>query len=167
MRSIFLTSFIAVLLVSCGILSRQDASHAGTRAYLKAAARLSDEVVIRRTEYGVPHIYADNMKAAGFALGWVQAEDYGQTIPEQLLRARGDWTIYNIITGDRLNAAIDSDASNRMNYMRAVETWSLLEPDTRDFLDGFAAGINMYIHSNQDEFDEWVKIGRASCRERV
>lgn len=156
MRSIFLTSFIAVLLVSCGILSRQDASHAGTRAYLKAAARLSDEVVIRRTEYGVPHIYADNMKAAGFALGWVQAEDYGQTIPEQLLRARGDWTIYNIITGDRLNAAIDSDASNRMNYMRAVETWSLLEPDTRDFLDGFAAGINMYIHSNQDEFDEWV-----------
>lgn len=157
MRSIVLTSIIAALVVSCGVLSRHDVSRAGTDAYLRSVARLSDEVVIRRTDYGVPHIYADNMKAAGFALGWVQAEDYGRSIPEQLIRARGEWALYNEIPGDRLEAAINSDASNRMTYMKAVRTWLLLDQDARDFLDGFAAGINIYIHQNGDEFEEWMK----------
>ena len=157
MRSIVLTSIIAALVVSCGVLSRQNVSRAGTDAYLRSVARLSDEVVIRRTDYGVPHIYADNMKAAGFALGWVQAEDYGRSMPEQLIRARGEWALYNEIPGDRLEAAINSDASNRMTYMKAVRTWLLLDQDARDFLDGFAAGINIYIHQNGDEFEEWMK----------
>ncbi|MFO7574211.1 MAG: penicillin acylase family protein [Bacteroidales bacterium] len=157
MKKIVVASVISVLVVSCGILSRQTGSRAEQKLYLRTIAPLSEEVVIRRTEYGVPHIYADNIKAAGYALGWVQTEDYGQTVPVQLLRARGEWTLYNEIDEGRLDDAISSDASNRRTYLRAVETWPLLDTDTRDFLEGFAAGINMYIHRHQNEFDEWIQ----------
>jgi acyl-homoserine-lactone acylase len=157
MKKLLFASIISVLVVSCGILTRQSGSRAEQKLYLRTIAPLSEEVVIRRTEYGIPHIYADNIKAAGYGLGWVQAEDYGQTITDQLLRARGEWSLYNEIDEGRLEDAISSDASNGRTYLRAVETWPLLETDTRDFLEGFAAGINMYIHLNQDEFDEWVQ----------
>jgi acyl-homoserine lactone acylase PvdQ len=32
---------------------------------------LAAQAEIRRTSYGVPHILADNVQAAGFALAWV------------------------------------------------------------------------------------------------
>src|SRR5512132_3855259 len=51
---------------------------------------LARQVEIRRTAYGVPHILAQNFKAAGYALGYVQMQDYGQVVPLMLLRARGD-----------------------------------------------------------------------------
>lgn len=125
--------------------------------------RLSDEVIVRRTSHGVPHIYADNMKAAGFALGWLQTEDYGSVVPEQLLRARGEWSRYNIIEEARLEAAINTDAASRITWQRAEETWPLLDPDTRDFLDGFAAGINLYIHRHPGELGDWVKPLFTGC----
>src|SRR5438128_1215464 len=54
-------------------------------------------VEILRTAHGVPHIRAENLRAAGYALAWLQSEDYG---PDHLaalggapamnvLRARG------------------------------------------------------------------------------
>ena len=157
MKKIIIASVISVLLFSCGILSHQTGSRAEQNSYLRSISHLAGEVVIRRTEYGIPHIYADNIKAAGFALGWAQVEDYGVTVAEQLLRARGEWTMYNEIDSDRLEAAIGSDATNRRSYLRAVETWPMLGSDTRDFLEGFAAGVNMYIHRNRKEFEGWVR----------
>lgn len=45
---------------------------AGISPHYASAQDLSDQVIIRRTAYGVPHIKADNMHAAGFALAYVQ-----------------------------------------------------------------------------------------------
>lgn len=118
---------------------------------------VAGQVVIRRTEYGVPHIEAENIKAAGFALGYLQLEDYGDRVVNGLIRARGEWTRYNEPSVDDFDGAIDSDAANRRDYLRAVETWHLLENDTRDMLEGFAAGVNRYIELHPDEFEDWVE----------
>lgn len=118
---------------------------------------LSEQVIIRRTEFGIPHIYAENIKAAGFALGYVQMEDYGERVAELLLKARGEWAKFNELIGKSRSEALDNDVANKMSYRRAVETWQYLESDTRDILEGFAKGVNKYIELHSDEFDDWVK----------
>lgn len=115
------------------------------------AGELADQVVVRRTAYGVPHIRAENLRAAGYAMGWVQVEDYGMDVVEGLIRARGEWSRH---TGP---GSIDSDAVSRRRYARAVETYPLLSPDTRDVLEGFAAGVNRYVELHPGEFPEWVR----------
>lgn len=121
------------------------------------AQNLSEQVIIRRTAYGVPHITADNMQAAGYALGYLQLEDYGRVVVDGLVRARGQWTLFNEpSTADRV-LSIDRDASSLIRYERAKETFPLLKKETQDVLSGFAAGVNRYIELNPGEFQNWIK----------
>lgn len=152
--ALFLLSF---LFFSCA--ATHPAAEQETTTFTPSASEndLSDEVIVRRTEFGIPHIFADNYRAAGYALGYVQMEDYGERVAELLLQARGEWTKYNELHGDSRSSAIDRDASSRRDYKRAVETWQQLEPDTRAVLDGFAKGVNRYIELHPDEFEDWVK----------
>ena len=52
---------------------------------------LIKRVEVGRTAYGVPHIRAKDLRAAGYALAWVQCEDYGESTPMSILRASGRW----------------------------------------------------------------------------
>src|SRR5688572_4180415 len=49
------------------------------------------QVEVIRTAYGVPHVRAENLSAAGYALAWLQCEDYGVTTPLEILEASGRW----------------------------------------------------------------------------
>lgn len=118
---------------------------------------LAEQVLVKRTDYGVPHIQAENIRSAGYALGYVQMEDYSEEVVEGLIRARGEWTRYNEEKVDDFEHAIDSDAANRRDYIRAVETWGDLRKDTREITKGFVAGVNRYIEKHPDEFDDWVE----------
>ncbi|MES3016871.1 MAG: penicillin acylase family protein [Bacteroidota bacterium] len=121
------------------------------------AQNLADQVIIRRTAYGVPHIKADNMQAAGFALGYVQVEDYGRGVVDGIVRARGDWSQFHDMSTQERAQSIDRDASAKLRYARALETFSLLKKETQDILIGFAAGMNRYIEVHRTEFPAWVK----------
>lgn len=82
-----------------------------------AQASLADQVEIRRTAYGVPHLRAENFRAAGFGLGWVQLEDHGMRIVQGLVRARGELAL-------RYGAdSLDSDFGFRPVHRRAVATY--------------------------------------------
>ena len=157
MRYLILLAAFSISLFSCGATqpAEEDAHVLSETEY--SESDLSQQVMVLRTEFGVPHIEAENIKAAGYALGYLQMEDYGDHVAELLLKARGEWAKFKELKGDELSSAIDSDASNRRDYKRAVETWQKLEPDTRDFLSGFARGVNRYIERHPDEFDDWVK----------
>ena len=120
-------------------------------AYAPAAAAQAEQVEIRRTAYGVPHIRAENFRAAGFALGWVQMEDHGPRIVLGLLRARGELALH--FGADSL----DSDFAFRPVHRRAVATLPLLEQDTRDMYEGFAAGVNRYVELHAADLPAWVR----------
>src|SRR5688500_1612232 len=109
------------------------------------------QVEIIRTSYGVPHVYADNFRALGYALGYLQLEDYGDRVPLILLGARGELARYQGL------AALEADVVNRPYYLRAVETYHLIDRDTRDVYGGFAAGVNRYITLHPGEFPPWMK----------
>lgn len=107
---------------------------------------LAKQVEIIRTANGVPHIRAQNFKAAGYALGYVQVEDYGDIVPIMLLRARGE--LARVFGHD----SIESDFRNRPNWLDATRGYALLDRDTRDVYDGFATGVNAYIRLHRAEF---------------
>ncbi len=104
------------------------------------------EVEIIRTEHGVPHVRAENVRAAGYALGWLQCEDYGLVTPERLWSMRGQTAR---VKGRRV---IEDDFDALRRRARAIETYHLLEPATRDLYDGFALGVNRYVTLHRAEF---------------
>ena len=112
---------------------------------------LATQVEIRRTTYGVPQITAENLRAAAFALAYVQLEDHGSRILEGMHAARGRMAL---VQGAR---RVDADARARLIHQRAAESYHLLGFDTREVYEGFAAGMNHFIHHNPDAVPGWVE----------
>ena len=108
---------------------------------------LWQQVEIIRTMHGVPHIRAENLRAAGYALAWLQSEDYGPRTALNTLEARGQLAELN---GQRDN--IESDFLAQPLRNRVIQTYHLLDQETRDVYDGFAAGLNRYIDLHAAEF---------------
>ena len=86
---------------------------------------LARQVEVVRTAYGVPHIRAQNFKAAGYALGYIQLEDYGAVVPLGLIRARGEMARY--FGRD----SIESDFINQPNWKDAEKGGGWLSSDRR------------------------------------
>jgi acyl-homoserine-lactone acylase len=116
------------------------------RAGSVAPAELWRHVEIIRTAHGVPHIRAENLRAAGYALAWVMSEDYGSRTGLRLLGARGELSRFEG------RARLDADFENLQARARAIETYHLLDQETRDIYDGFADGVNRYIALNPSRF---------------
>ncbi|MBT33537.1 MAG: hypothetical protein CMO01_28060, partial [Thalassobius sp.] len=110
---------------------------------------LADQVLIRRTEYGVPHIKADNLKAVAFGLAWCELEDYGERVIKPLISARGD------LAKVEGYEAIDGDFARQLGYQRTLATYGKLSNPTRNLLEGFAAGVNYYLKKNPDKYPQY------------
>jgi acyl-homoserine-lactone acylase len=112
----------------------------------QATSDLWKQVEIIRTAHGVPHIRAENLRAAGYALAWLQLEDYGPRTAMQILRASGRM---GLVFG---RDSMEQDFTARRARGRAVESYARLEPNTRDIYDGFALGLDRYISLHRDEY---------------
>jgi len=112
---------------------------------------LAERVEIRRTTYGIPHILADDLASAFFGLAYCHLEDHGERVVLGLVRNRGELARH--FGRDEL----DSDFFNRSSHARAVETFHLLDEDTRNVFRGYAAGVNHYIRTHAEELPEWVE----------
>jgi len=110
------------------------------------AAELWRQVEIIRTAHGVPHIRAENLRAAGYALAWLQSEDYGSRTALHVLEARGQLALLNG------RDSLESDFLALPLHNRVIQTYHLLDQETRDFYDGFAAGLNRYIELHPEDF---------------
>jgi acyl-homoserine-lactone acylase len=132
-------ALVLQLLATTGLRAQVTATPAAAPAPVPPPPELVQHVEIRRTAQGVPHIRADNLKAAYYALGYVQMEDYGARVAMGMLRSRGEMGKW--FGRD----SMESDFIARLAYQRAVEAWPRLEQDTRDAYEGFAVGVNRYI----------------------
>lgn len=111
-----------------------------------AAPDLARRVEIRRTAFGVPHIRAEDLRAAAYALAYVQLEDHGARVAIGLLRARGEMGRW--FGRD----SMESDFFAQRAYALAVERYPQLDQGTQDVYDGFAAGVNRYVALHPAEF---------------
>src|SRR5688572_21287571 len=131
---------IALLVVFAGVAASAHLAPQST------GIELWRQVEIVRTAHGVPHIRAENLRAGGYALAWVMSEDYGTRTALRLVLARGQ---LSRLVG---RAQLDADFENLRARDRAIETYHLLEQETRDIYDGFAQGINRYVELNRAKF---------------
>jgi acyl-homoserine-lactone acylase len=116
------------------------------RAQTPEAPALARQVEVRRTAYGVPHIHAENLAAAAYALAYVQLEDHGARVAIGLLRARGEMGRW--FGRD----SMESDFLARRVHGLAVEHYAELDADTRAVYEGFAEGVNRYVALHPEEF---------------
>src|SRR5829696_3683262 len=93
------------------------------------APELWRQVDVIRTAHGVPHIRAQNLRAAGYALAWVMSEDYGSRTGMRLVAARGELSRFEG------RARVDADVENLHGRARAIATYHLLDQETRDVYD--------------------------------
>ncbi|MGI8618739.1 MAG: penicillin acylase family protein [Gemmatimonadaceae bacterium] len=107
---------------------------------------LSAQVEVIRTTHGIPHIRATSLRAAAYALAYVQLEDYGAGVAVGLLRARGEMGRWFGLD------SVETDFAAQRSYRIAVQSYGRLEADTRAVYEGFAAGVNRYIALHPQEF---------------
>jgi acyl-homoserine-lactone acylase len=110
---------------------------------------LSRQVTINRTTYGVPHVTGHNLRAVAFGLAWCELEDYGERVIRPLISARGDLAL---IDGYE---SIDGDFVRQLGYQRTIEGYNSLDQETRHLLEGFAQGVNYFLHIHPDKFPEF------------
>ena len=150
-RSLGGTTVAIVLLASWAApMDAQVVTGVAPASSADTAKALSARVEVVRTEYGIPHIYAEDWKAFGFAMGWVQSEDYGDQVAVGIVRRRGEYGRY---TG---RDSIRGDFAGREAHAVAVARYSSLEPRVRAVYEGFAEGVNEYARQNPDVFPEWL-----------
>jgi acyl-homoserine-lactone acylase len=113
----------------------------------QSSKELWRQVEIIRTEHGVPHIRAENLRAAGYALAWVQCEDYGPSAtPMSILQASGRRAS---VEGAEF---VEPDFFILRHRERTLKNYGLLSRDVREIYEGFAAGVNRYIEMHRSEF---------------
>lgn len=128
------------------MLAALFAAPLAAQAPASAPPVLASQVEVLRTTHGVPHIRAQNLKAAAYALAYVQLEDYGPRVAYALVRAQGQmgrWFGHD---------SIDGDFPARLAHDIAVRQYASLDQDTRDVYEGFAAGANRYVELHPEEF---------------
>lgn len=116
------------------LLGRRPAKVGGTIAVDGAAG----EIVIRRDEWGVPHIDASSESDAWFGLGFCHGQDRGFQLEGLVRVLRG--TVAELVGRDGL--VIDR-LSRRIGFRRsALRQLEALDPDVRANAETYAAGIN-------------------------
>ncbi len=119
---------------------------ANAHVHAQNSVELWRQVEVIRTAYGVPHIRAQNLRAAGYALAWLQLEDYGDRMAMSVLGASGRAsTVHGY-------ERIESDFLIRREREKTEGKYARLSKDVRDVYEGFAAGLNRFIILHPKEF---------------
>ena len=144
--------FTLAIAVACAVfLPEGRVSSQADRIDVDAIAA---RVTIRRDTFGVPHILARDDEAAGFGLGYAQAEDHAAEMGRRYLLARGDAARW---FGARF---LDNDlAMKRLrNREGAQEALATSGEGYRRWLRGFAAGMNAYVQAHRAELPAWIPV---------
>ena len=101
------------------------------------------------TDYGIPHIVADDYGSLGFGEGYVAASDHLCNISHIVLRAKGELA-RNLGPGEN-NANFLSDYAvyGLGMHDRYKTGYAKQEPFVREMLEGYAAGFNRYLSEYQ------------------
>jgi penicillin amidase len=141
---------LILVLAAAWLVRRSWPQESGTTA----VRGLSAPVEVVRDGWGVPHLYAKNERDLFFAQGWVHAQD------------RLWQMCFNREVGSgRLAALFGAGALPTDKYLRtlglrrmAERDLALASPETRGFLEAYAAGVNAFLAANAGRLPVEFKI---------
>lgn len=110
------------------------------------------DATVYRDEWGVPHIFANNPFALGFAFGYSQAEDHAEQMLLAYRMANGQLAE---IFGEQY---AESDAfSLKMGHAQlAEEAFPYLDTVTQSLCEGFSMGVNSWLVDNTARVPAWA-----------
>lgn len=119
-----------------------------------AASELADQVTIRRTAYGIPHILGESEKAAAYGFAWAQCEDHFPLVYQAMVRGRSEMSRWYGATEDH----IEYDFQTRQLRARklVVDRYHTFPEDYRAVMAGYAAGVTDYMAAHPDEVAPWM-----------
>lgn len=108
------------------------------------------EARIRRTEGGVPHISANNLKSAAYGHGYAQAQDNVCLLAEAVVKARSERSKFfgpgpSTPFGVGLNIVTDFSYKAQKIYSGAQAELPSLSDESRALIEGFVEGYNRYV----------------------
>ncbi len=111
------------------------------------------QVRLVRDRWGVPHVVAATDRGAGYGVGWAMAED----APERLF--------LNLWTAQGRRAEVEGamllpvDRTMRLCRLTSdVEAgWENVNPQIRDYFEGFAEGVNALLAAAPEHFPAWAE----------
>lgn len=128
---------VVLAAVVVGVVRRPLPSYAGE----VEVPRLSASVEVVRDAHGIAQVYADTDDDLMFAQGYVHAQE---RFFEMDFRRH--------VTAGRLSELFGPDTLETDRFIRtmgwrrvAEQEWALLQPETRDALTSYAAGVNAYL----------------------
>lgn len=115
-------------------------------------------IQIRRTEYGIPHVLADNYSDLGFGDGYAFAQDNACEMADRVLTLRGERSRYfgaAAMNDDSLNGP-DSNLTSDTYFQALRRSDTIAEllarpaplgptPQLRQLVEGYAAGFDRYL----------------------
>jgi acyl-homoserine-lactone acylase len=126
---------------------------------------------IRRTQYGVPHISADNLESLGFGSGYAQAQDNLCVMADGFIKANSERSMYfgphasiDFATGlptSEDNGNLISDFAYKALKIRqlAESQYPQFSYNSRALMEGFSAGYNQYLA----DIDAGTQTGEPFC----
>ncbi|MGJ3231646.1 MAG: penicillin acylase family protein [Oceanicaulis sp.] len=136
---------------ACANLQGRDGAD-GRDGHERATAEPVYAAELLRTEYGVPHVIADDYGGLGYGLGYAAAQDNACMIFERDLTLRGERAKY--LGAGENDANIASDLYHHALLDDGIVTMLLNGPEgavdtpseeARAFIAGYAAGVNRWL----------------------
>lgn len=97
---------------------------------------------IQRTEFGIPHITAENYKGLGYGVGYAFAEDNICSLAREIVVAKGESMLY---LGGEGNVASDVFYTWYNSPARRAEFLAAQDREVIDAVKGYAAGYSRYL----------------------
>lgn len=159
----FILVLSSLLLSACNFGGGRSTSTTGTNEHFRAE--------ITRTQYGIPHIKADDFANYGYGYGYVHTEDNLCVLAEDLMTIRGERAqyfgrdgSYTIVANGSTAGNVDSDFfwKSQATDEAITRIRDKSDQEARDAVRGFVAGYNRYVA----ELRAGQHPGRhASCRD--
>lgn len=159
MRRLLPAFLFVLLLTGCGTIRHQLRHITGS-----PEARLADDVVIERDEWGVPHVHGRSDAAAAFGLAYAMAEDGYRDIEQAALEGLGWLAHYHgeaYLAQDLARAAIGAERLARAAF--AAEPLEL-----QQVWGAFAQGLNYYLQRHPEaprrliaHWEPWMLFARS------
>lgn len=114
------------------------------------------EATLYRDTWGVPHIWADDLAVAGYAVGQAQCQDSLQNVIYCLHAGVG--RLAEVLGPSMLTR--DIQARKLRHAMFAEADWPTLSPAVHELVEGYCAGVNEYLREHPQELK--VPVGKIT-----
>lgn len=116
------------------------------------SAAKNGEAEILRDEFGVPHVFADRLEDAAYAIGYAQAEDRLEELLKNYRKAEGtmseafgpEWYRHDYIQRMWRHAAISREKYNEVS------------PKMRACIEAYQSGIKQFMKDHPEQVPKWA-----------